>query len=148
MKLNKNGWGIATEIIMIFGFILCLLIAIFYINRMGLLKTPEEGGISGTIISKPSNKNTTYDDIENDMKSAAKAYVNHEYDSLGIDTLIITVTRLVDSNYMDIIEDPDKSNNYCSGYVEVESVNDKVIYSPYLNCSDYTTSGYIKRKDI
>lgn len=147
MNKYKNGWGISTEIIMIFAFLVCLLIAIFYINKMGLLNNPENRGITSKEKEVVTN-NTTYTDIESDLKSAAKSYVNHEYDEIGIDTLIITSSTLIENSYLGKMEDPDDSNGYCTGYVEVEETNDRIKYTPYINCKKYYTKGYVKRKDL
>lgn len=150
MKNSKHGWGISTEIIFLFMFIICLLIAIYFIGRAGLLASPEEKKIENARerIEEVSGRNTTYTDLEDDLKSAARRYVSKNYDSLGIDTLIITSKRLIESDYLDVMNDPDKNGSQCSGYVEVEKNDNSVTYSPYINCSKYHTDGYVKRKDI
>lgn len=147
-KLNKNGWGISSEIIMIFFFMGCLLYSIYYINKLGLLQNPDHDVIKE--INKEDGINTsdtTYSDLEMDLKSSARLYVNNEYGKVGSDTLIVTSKKLIEEGYLDEMSDPDKKNNSCSGYVEVELVNDKNEYYSYISCSKYYTEGYIKRKD-
>ena len=154
MKINKNGWSLATEIMFIIIFMICLLISIFYLNKMGLLGNDAVDNFNKaktdvkTILTE--GKDTTYQDIEDTLLFGAKRYVKRNYDDLGVDILIITSSKLIDANYLDKEElsDPDKLGNYCSGYVEVEEVNNKYIYSPYISCLKYTTKGYIKRRDI
>lgn len=147
---NKNGWGISTEIIFIFLFICLLLYAIFYINKMGLLNNPnmEKNDNTAEVDNKDDKqKDTTYEDIEADLKAAARLYIKKEYGYIGHDTLVISSRKLLELGYIDSIKDPDNSDKVCSGYVEVED-NGEVIYKPYINCSKYHTDGYVKRKDI
>ena len=154
MKMDKNGWSLATEIVFMIVFMICLLISIYYLNKMGLLANDAVDNINKTkekvktVVNE--GKDTTYEDIEDTLSYETKKYVKRNYDSLGIDTLIITSSKLIEGNYIEKEEltDPDKDGSYCTGYVEVEIVNDKTIYSPYINCSKYTTKGYIKRRDI
>lgn len=154
MKTNKNGWSLATEIMFIIVFMICLLVSIYYLNKMGLL---GNNAIDNFNKAKTNVKtlltegmDTTYQDIEDTLLYETKKYVKRNYGDLGIDTLIITSSKLIDANYLDKEElsDPDKQGEYCSGYVEVEEVNNKFIYSPYISCLKYTTKGYIKRRDI
>lgn len=144
-KNNKKGWGLSSAIIMIFLFICCLLISIYYINKIGFLKNPEK--ISNVTNDQTNIVDTTYSDLENEVKNASKIYVNKEHIVLGRDTFILTVDRLINLEYLEYLEDPDKIGSTCSGYAEGELINNKEVYKAYINCSSYYTKGYIKRKD-
>ena len=139
------------EIIFILIFIFCLIYAAYYLNKMGLLNSSATKTIDTSIeINKKKGVDTTYSDIEETLRSGAKKYINKEYDKLGIDVLVITSSSLIDKGYLKTsdLEDPDRSNQYCSGYVEVELIGSKATYTPYVSCTKYKTNGYVKRKDI
>lgn len=145
--LNNKGWGIATEIVFIFFFICCLLYAIYYINKMGLLNgsiSPFDNNNDGVVV----DENKKYKDLEQELKTYARIYVNKEYDGNLESNLIVTVSKLQYYNYIDSITDPDDKEDYCTGYVEVEQIANTLNYTPYLNCSKYQTEGYVRRKDI
>lgn len=153
MKTNKNGWGISTEIIFIVIFMLFLLVAIYGINKIGLLDPSAKANLESEVIKHKKTENgkdTTYEDIEETLKQSAKEYVKANYKSLGIDVLVITSNSLINNGYIskDELTDPDRILKLCSGYVEVEKVGKKAAYSPFISCSKYHTDGYIKRKDI
>lgn len=145
---SKHGWGVATEIIFIFLFICCLLYAVFYMNKLGILKPEQYYTDNETEEKNNGSVDSTYKDIEDDLKASARLYINKEYGEVGKDTLIISHAKLKDFGYIDDIQDPDRSNKTCSGYVEVENVDGKISYYPYINCYKYHTDGYVKRKDI
>ena len=43
---------------------------------------------------------------------------------------MITSSTLIENSYLGKMEDPDDSNGYCTGYVEVEETNDRIKYTP------------------
>lgn len=145
---SKHGWGIATEIIFIFMFICCLLYAVFYMNKLGMLNAEQYHKDEQKEEYENNSVDTTYEDIEDDLKAAARLYINKEYGVVGRDTLIITHAKLKDFGYIDDIKDPDRSSSTCSGYVEIERIDGETSYYPYINCYKYHTDGYVKRKDI
>lgn len=136
-KLNKNGWGLQTELLFILFFLICLVVALIGLNRMGLL-SPSSGF---------PNVQTNYKALEEKAKDAAKEYV-HEIYSNEIDenVLVLRINHLIKNKYLE----PLKENNgrECSGYVEViKTSSNHIVYYPYIKCSDYTTFEYDERKD-
>ena len=146
MKLNKNGWGLAVEIIIILGVIAALVWAVYGFNQLGLVKNMNEA--LGTDILPDlviSGEKVTYSIAEKDLIEASKAYVKDVYgDNINIDTTI-KLSRLIKDGYISTIRD--KDNNTCSGYVMVSNVLETVRYDAYLKCDDYKTPGYNEEYD-
>jgi len=80
-------------------------------------------------------------------KYAVKEYIKKFYDNkLGLDTLNIKVSQLIDNGQLTKLEDA--NGKACSGYVSVYlSDTNEIIYKPYLKCKKYETEGYEERKD-
>lgn len=145
MKLNKNGWGLLEFFIFLGIFIFCLLVSAFALRKVGLLD--ENWNFSFYHDQKPTpQEKTDYSEVEENMISASKKYINDFYNNqLGLDTLHIKVSSLVENNYMSEITDKDGK---CSGYISVYvDDNGASVYKPYLKCKSYTTSGYVERHD-
>ena len=123
MKLNKNGWGLAVEIIIILGVIAALVWTIYGFNQLGLVKNMNEA--LGTDILPDlviSGEKVTYSIVEKDLIEASKAYVKDVYgDNINIDTTI-KLSRLIKDGYISTIRDKDnntcKCTYYCHNYSE------------------------------
>lgn len=146
MKLNKNGWGLAVEIIIILGVIVALVWAVYGFNKFGLVRNMNEA--LGTDILPDliiSGEKVTYSIAEKNLIDASKAYIKDVYgDTTNIDTTI-KLSRLIKDGYISTIRD--KDNNACSGYVMVSNVSENVNYDAYLKCDDYKTTGYNEEYD-
>lgn len=136
--MNKNGWGLRMELVFILLFLICLVTAVIGLNKMGLLGN-ENGGINST--GSSTSDTTSYETLENKLVSAAKNYFNDYYDNTMNEDMI--VVRLSTLHYNDYIEKiTDSNGRECSGYVKIINVDGGIVYSSYLKCPKYTTSGY------
>lgn len=145
MKLNKNGWGIATMIIFMSILLLFLVIVTIMIYRFYVVRTQIDYNLhnSTTKVSNPNNNvNSIYRSYENSIKQNAITYIYTYYENNLIDNSVkITVDNMVNKKIMENIIDP-KDNSICSGYAIVEIVNNKIVSTPYLKCANYETDGY------
>lgn len=144
---NKNGWGFIEFIAFLIIFIICLIIAGMGLRRLGLLDDNFQMSNPNTE-TQEKEKVTNYVKLEKEAMNKTKEYIKDFYDNkLGLDTLNIKISQLVDNGYL---EDDlrDANNKKCSGYVSVY-VNDsgKIEYIPYIKCPEYQTAGYEERKD-
>lgn len=132
--MKNNGWGLRMELVFVLMFLVCLCVSTILLNKVGLIGPNGE------------NVSATYKSLENRMVEASKKYVIEYYEGSRIDsTKIIRYRTLLNSNY--ITELKDNNGNECSGYVVVEKVNNSLIYTPYIYCTKYKSSGYDNTKD-
>lgn len=145
--LNKKGWGILEAIVFLIIFIVCLLFSFWGLKKLGLLGDDNQFKPSNEIKNeKEEEKEFNYTDLENSIVISTKAYINDFYNNdLGLDTLNIKVSQLIDNGY--IKEVKDENNKNCSGYVSVYKENNENIYKGYIKCKKYETNGYEERKD-
>jgi|SRR5574344_403281 hypothetical protein len=141
--MDKNGWGLRAELMVILMFLMCLVVATLGLNKMGLIGTNLDDIGS---INTNKNTNETYSFLEQKLTNAASEYVNKFYGASYIeDTLIIRYSSLYYNGY--ITKLVDNNDKECSGYVVAEKVNSNIIYYPYIKCSNYKTNGYDSSKD-
>ena len=148
--LNKKGWGILEAIVFIIIFIFCLLFSFWGLKKLGLVD--ENNQFYPSNINKEDKtedkeeEKFSFSDLEVKMTNATKNYINDFYNNeLGLDTLNIRVSQLIDNGYLTELKDDNKKD--CSGYVSVHVENDEIVYKPYLKCKKYETQGYEERKD-
>lgn len=146
MKLNKRGWGLVAEIIIILIAVILLVYAIYGLNQLGLIRNMDEAlpGIKPDLII--SGETTNYYEVENSIIEASKQYVSDRYsnDFVG-DKLVIRVNHLIKNSYLSTIRD--ENNKECSGYVMVIKNETDVSYTPYLKCNSYQSDGYEEEYD-
>lgn len=137
-KLNKNGWGLQTELLFILLFLVCFAIALIGLNKMGLF---------GNFENRYYGNETNYKLLEDKLKVAAKDYVHEIYSNvIDENTVILRANHLIKNKYLEPIKD--KNGKACSGYVEViKTESNNIVYYPYLKCNNYTTFEYDERKD-
>lgn len=139
--MKRNGWGLRVELLFILMFLVCLLIAIIGLNRMGLM---GEGNFNDS--KKEINTKETYTLMEQKMVGATKEYVNSYYGGEYInDSITVRYSSLYYNNYLDKLTD--NNGKECSGYVSVKNIDSVLIYNAYLKCPGYRTSGYESVKD-
>jgi len=145
MKLNKNGWGFLEFFIFLAIFAICLIITFVGLRQFGLVD--DNFQFVKFSDRKPTKVTTNYMSLEDDMTVACKEYIKKFYDNkLGLDTLNIKVSQLIDNGQLTKLEDA--NGKACSGYVSVYlSDTNEIIYKPYLKCKKYETEGYEERKD-
>lgn len=132
MKLNNNGWGIKTMLLLtsVLVFFFCLSIYFIYIlyNSLDLSL-----GLNDEYIN-----NESYAYYEENMIEAAEEYIGDI--ELALDNnVIISLETLIELDYIDEIYDID-TNNKCDGYVDVKNKKLK----SYISCDNYETKGYRK----
>lgn len=167
----KKGWSLKTELIWLSVFVFCLIVAFIGIYRIGFLSSLNDilnpdyvnvkkidktvngnyGSTTNKNTVKTSNDSTmsssfSYKSLEDKLSESAKNYIAEVYnEDIGLDTLIIKVSRLKENGYLSNFYD--KNSVPCSGYVSVYKENETIKYDPYIKCYSYTTSGYIERRD-
>ena len=147
--MNKHGWGLASELIFILIFVVCLVIAILGLRQFSLLEEFNPNYYSNTNTNNDAiEKEFNYQELEVRLKNSTIDYVRDVYNNqLGLDTLIIQATLLRENGYLHNYSDED--DKYCSGYCEVYlDENNEIVYEPYVKCGDfYESKGYVERKD-
>lgn len=139
--MNKKGWTLVGELVALLIGVILLIYAIFGLNRLGLVRDMNEAipGMKPTLII--SGKQVNYDTFEKNLIEASKKYVADKYNNQFDDeTIIVRVSQLIKNGYISTIRD--NKNKTCSGYVRVHDDGVEYVYTPYLKCSQYTSSGY------
>lgn len=88
-----------------------------------------------------SNRNLSFEEIENRMASAAENYYSSNEEKLPTfetKQVTIDVNTLITSEYMDSLTKYTDENIQCTGHVTVYYTNeaDEYLYVPYLDCGD------------
>lgn len=95
--------------------------------------------IAVAIISSVGSKKLSYENIEDKMESAAKAYFKDKASSLPQEegkSVIVDASTLSNSKYMKELSDMVKDGVSCTGKVIVTKNGAKYLYSSVLNCGD------------
>ncbi len=91
--------------------------------------------------------NMDYEDIEQEMKEAAMEYYDVQKGLLPEEegeTVTVRARTLANAELMKPLSELRKDED-CSGRVEVRKINDKYVYTPYLECGDnYVTKELYK----
>lgn len=144
---KKNGWGFLEFFFFLGLFIVCLLVTAYALRKVGLLNEDWKF-VDFYDKGKDSNENDIYkySDIETKLIDSTKKYIKDFYNNnLGVDTLNIKISSLINNNYISEVRDKDEN---CTGYVSVyKDDNNVVIYTPYLKCKNYVSNGYVERHD-
>ncbi len=146
MKLNKRGWGLVIELIIVLLAVIMLVYAIYGLNRMGLIRNLNEAlgpGIKPDLVI--SGKTIKYETVEQSLIEAGEEYIKNNYNNSIDSDIYIRVNHLVKNDYISTIRD--SNNKECSGYVVASKMSDAIKYTPYLKCSKYESGGYNKEYD-
>ena len=136
--MNKNGWGLRVELVIILLFLICLAMACIGLNKFGLL-----GDNNDPIIKEPTTENIKlyYEGLEDKLRVATREYYNAKYNDNNEDIVIINLTTLYNSGYISKLYD--KNNKECNGYSKVINSGDSSTIISYIRCcNSYTTTGY------
>lgn len=128
MKLNKNGWGLRTMLILSGVIILFLGVAIYFISRI-------YSGYDEEILNHP------YRELENNLEKQASIYLNDYYDDM-LTNEKITITRGVLRSYDLDINLKDPYDEDCSGYAVASKSKGITNIKAYIKCKRYETKGY------
>ena len=140
--MKKNGWGLRVELLFILLFIVCLIIAVIGLNRMGVIG----GDLSSINVGNNKESIEVYYMLENDLVNIATNYVNDYYEgNYPEEEFDVRSSTIVNTGYMSKLKD--SKGRECTGYVTVKQINSSLIYMPYIKCIKYKTEGYISNKD-
>lgn len=136
--MNKNGWGLRVELVIILLFLICLAMACIGLNKFGLLGKNDD-----PIIKEPTTENIKlyYEGLEDKLRVATREYYNVKYNDNNEDIVIINLSTLYNSGYISKLYD--KNNKECNGYSKVINSGESSTIIPYIRCGNsYTTTGY------
>lgn len=129
MKLTNHGWGLREMIFLsavIFFFV--IVAAVMVNNLYSDLNLSQNNDSSST-----SSNGYTYQDIEQNLSSAARRY----YRSHSDDTSTIVISEdLVELGYLKSSQ-LETNDDVCEGYAIIADD-----FEPYITCSYYETEGY------
>lgn len=107
--------------------------------------------ISTMLLSGKSVSNTSYVNMEENMKNAAIKYTNQNQGLLPkseSEIKTIKLDTLVNDKKINELKALEDENIVCTGYVSISIKEDNYIYKPYLKCGKYyetkTIADYIK----
>ena len=81
-----------------------------------------------------------YRGYESDIKESAQIYMEINKPILDVgESLQIDTNKLIKENFL---ETKEVGEDICDGYVIITKKYDKLEYSSFIKCEDYTTDGY------
>ena len=139
--MNKKGWWLRVELVIILLFVICLVIVSIGLNRLGLL-----GENPNAPIQDVDRETFDYTVLEKNMVEATKKYFSEYYEYEMNDTeMIVRLSTLKYNGYIsDLLDENGKS---CSGYTKIISSNSGIVYVGYIKCPKYTSQGYESKND-
>lgn len=139
--MNKKGWGLRVELVIILLFVICLVIVSIGLNRLGLL-----GENPNAPIQNVDRETFDYTVLEKSMVEATKKYFSEYYEYEMNDTeMTIRLSTLKYNGYIsDLLDENGKS---CGGYTKIISSNSGIVYVGYIKCPKYTSQGYESKND-
>ena len=99
---KKNGWGFLEFFFFLGLFIVCLLVTAYALRKVGLLNEDWKF-VDFYDKGKDSNESDIYkySDIETKLIDSTKKYIKDFYNNnLGVDTLNIKISSLINNNYI------------------------------------------------
>ncbi len=139
---NEYGWGLNNVIAFLAVIFLAIIITMMMYNR----------SIAELFGGKPDKTKAeeTYQDLEEALKPATRAYLDNFYYKLLDDgeSGRVTVKELEEDKILKAIIDVQDNKTRCSGYVEFAKNNGITSYDPYIKCGkNYETDGYTAKYD-
>lgn len=166
--MNNKGWGLWDLILIVVVLGAALVFAFYMANNN--LNIPVETGIlpkeeetnkeennkeenkeEQKEENKEENKEETnidkYKALESKLTLAANSYIKDVYkDKRNADDVIVTLKKLVDSQYILPIYDIEDNTQKCIGYVDVSLIDNELEYASYIKCGDnYQSEGIVLR---
>ena len=151
--MKNGGWGLSQMIVytcIILGFLLVAtyLVMVLYRN----IDAPAANSQSSEVVEEGVAEETIEDEESTESVKNEEIYINYltamkEATILYIEqNEVITydpipLAMLVQDGYVSYLYDP-IDNSLCSGYSQVEAIDDTVVITPYINCSNYVSEGY------
>jgi ABC-type antimicrobial peptide transport system permease subunit len=133
MKLNNHGWGLNQMLIYCAILLFFLIIAVMLIIQL-----------SSILSDINITDSVSYSEVEENVSSAAKIYMNKYYtNDVGTGTITITTDNLLKNNILSESDlTPTDESKTCTGYALVKNDTDGLNISSYIKCSNYETNGY------
>jgi len=155
--MNNKGWGLAEMLILCSILVISLLMASFYIRSLGRNIT-EQKEHNNTVNAEQSNKkdntsnieqnntnsnsNEVYNKIENRIELLSQRYIYNMYNNeVDETTIIVDMQHLLEQDYEKELENIIDSYS-CKGYSKVYKVETIIYYDSYIDCDEYTTTGF------
>lgn len=126
MKLNNNGWGTGTMILLSSGLLIALLIVAVLISNLY--------GSFGNSVS-----NRFYLDMETRLENAAAVYVTSNNIEVNSE-MRVGLATLQDSGLIGDFQD--RLGHSCDGYVIITRINLSDNFYARISCPDYQTRNY------
>ncbi len=126
--MNKKGFTL-IEIIAAIG-ILAIILLVVIPNINSLIST---------------NKTRLYEEQENRLKEAAIKYLNDIYFE-ETDTMVVTKDVLINGGYINEMYDLGNKSSECQGYVDITNYLTNPVFTSYISCLGYETTGYDSEK--
>ena len=136
MKLNNKGWGLAEMIFICCGILFCLMIIIYYVNRLeyGMNKDNNTNENNNSEIIEEQDpiisEGNKYSDYFVKCQDAAIDYAMSLNIEEEIKTLSLPLTTLIENDFVEELED-------CTGDILVNKENDVYTASASITCSNY-----------
>lgn len=144
--MNKKGWTLVGELVV---FLICVIVLIYAVYGFGVLGlTKYSSKLTSDVKTQfiVSRERVTYESVQEILVDATNKYVWDKYNgSFAGEVIVVRISTLVESGYINVIKD--SRNKKCSGYVKVNNRGYDLVYTPYLKCSKYMSSGYEKDYD-
>ena len=86
-----------------------------------------------------TKKNGEYYSLEKHLTSAAKDYYAQYPNELPNSEVVITASKLIETNFLDELAVNDEE---CNGYVVIQKNYVAHDFKPYINCKNYQTKKY------
>ncbi|MBQ7137318.1 MAG: hypothetical protein IJO43_05015 [Bacilli bacterium] len=149
--MNNKGWGLAEMLILCSILVVSLLLASFYIRSLGRSIKGQNEHNNTTVNVEHSNKeenntnsnnNEVYTRIENKIELLSQRYIYNMYNNqIDETTIIVDMQHLLEQDNEKELDD--MVDNYsCKGYSKVYKVETIIYYDSYIDCDEYTTTGF------
>ncbi len=129
--MNKKGWGLRVELAFLLLFLVCLLLATIFLQKLDIFGSGDKD------FGSFETSKYDYTILENKVSSSAKMYYENVYPNGSNDTVIVSVETLKNSGYLSDLSD--NLNRDCKGYAKILSNGNCV---SYIRCPFYKTTGY------
>ena len=146
MKLNNRGWGLQAMMIGVLVLMIALIITAVLINKVfgDIIEPINKPNYIENSDAKEESTYKTYQEMENEIITAAKKYQKKYYsDILDGEKITVTVKNLQAEYFIDELTDIKNEKTICTGYATFLNDDDKISYKAYIKCGNsYETIGY------
>ena len=151
--MNNKGFSLST---MLFFCIFVVLVILLFNGIMGSFLSSNSYGknyknvyrkylnSSAIVVPSPNNNLNTYEDLEIELATALKKYVELSNTEIKENQPVyITLDTLKNSNLISDLKDIKNPAVYCKGYAQGINTKNTYIYKGYVSCgNNYKTSNF------